>query len=404
LPLALQLNYPQIKNSPEISDWLSKFDEKRVVAMKMLMRLRFVEESTLSTWLKNELIAEAAIGPAAVFSVRKLRNEVDDVWNESGEFLDRPGHSLGSEDLIQGHVANLVKGKTHLLDHPSINLIKANRIEKIVLVDDSIGSGRRVAKFIKRMFANKTFLSRWSLGKLRISIVAFARILEAEKVILAEVKGSNHAIRKFPAHSKIQIKSHFVSRKNNLFQTWGPNYQEMLDLCDACDGVKYNRRRGFGDSMANLVFAHSVPNNLPGLFWFQSNNWDALFPRREVPTWLYPLLKTRHSIPHATLQVEASDCSDDLIRALTLIARKGLRRDSTIARQLGLDVKVVSHLLVKAIGRGLLTPSHRMTVAGRSLVKKRVKKKVYNREMYMPKSWCADQTVQPSTSNRVNEG
>ena len=343
-------------------------------------------------------------GSAAVFAVRKLKKDVDCIWKDNGGFRARPGKSLGSEDLIQGFVANLSKGNSKLYDHPSINTIKAQRIQQIVLLDDSIGSGSRVAGFIKTMFTNKIFMSRWSLEKLRIYVVAFARMLDAEKNILAEVKGSNHALRKYPAYSKIEIRSQIATRQNHLSQRWGPHYQKVLDLCDTCEGINSDRKRGYGNTMANLVFAHSIPNNLPGLLWFQSKNWNAIFPNRTVPLWLYPLIESKQSLPHTTSPLSESAATPDELGLLQIV-KKGLRRESTIAWRLGLDVVVVRRLLLKTISRGLITPNHRITEAGRSLIKQhdKPKGKVYNRDLYRPKSWCADQTVQPLALDRESE-
>lgn len=387
----LNLTYPQIESSKEISDWLQQFGNERAVAIEMLLRLRFVEEATFSGWLRTELLNELSSGSAAVFAVRKLKKGVDCIWKENGEFRSRPGKSLGSEDLIQGFIANLKKDNKKLYDHPSIKAIKAQRIPRIVLVDDSIGSGNRVGGFVKAMFSNKIFLSRWSLGKLRISVIAFVRMLNAEKNILANVKGSNHRIRKHPAYSKFQVKSYIASGQNHLSQRWGPNYRKILDLCDACDGVPRNRKRGYGNTMANVAFAHSIPNNLPGLLWHQSDKWNALFPQRMVPPWLYTLLGSKQSLPRTNKTVSAVTMTPIDIALLRLI-RSGLRRESTIARRIGLDVKVVRDLVLKMVCRGLVTPNHRITEAGRSLLKQQAKpiEKVYNRGLYTPKSWCAD--------------
>lgn len=392
MPDLKKLTYAQIENSPEICDWLSKFGEERIIAIEMLMRLRFVGAGTFSTWLRSELLKELAEGSAAVFAVRKWKKDVDCVWDENGVFLDRPGYSLGSEDVIQGYVANLAKGANQLYDHPNISEIKTQRISKIVLLDDSIGSGRRVAEFVEKLFTNKTFLSRWSLGVLRISVIAFSRMLDADKKILAEVKGSNHERRKFPANSKIAIRSYIAQRQNSLSQRWGPHYPQILDLCDGCNGISKNRRRGFKKSMANLVFEHSIPNNVPGLLWFQSATWDALFPYRSVPNWLYLLLGSDHSLPHREIdEQESHSLVSDEIRLLSFI-KKGVRRESSIAWKMGLDVRVVREMLLRSVVRGLLTPNYRITEAGRSAIQRgeKEREKVYNWELYRPKSWCAD--------------
>lgn len=42
-------------------------------------------------------------------------------------------------------------------DHPSIDKIKKNKISNLVFIDDSIGSGGRIAKFVKSFFLSCHF-------------------------------------------------------------------------------------------------------------------------------------------------------------------------------------------------------------------------------------------------------
>ena len=288
-----ELTYSQAESSPEIQNWLASFDEDRAVAIETLLRLRFISRDDFSEWLKQAILSGAP-GKTALFAVRKLTNSLRPAWDSKGDFEDRPSYSLGSEDLVQSVIANLAKdNQEKLFDHPGIALLRAERIANVVLLDDSIGTGERVESFIQSMFMDRHFLSWWSYGKIRIVVIAFARTREAEERIRSGLPGSNHGVRKYPSASKIRFVSHFAYERDNLPQRWGENYQRIVDFCDQQKNVPSFFRRGFGGSMSNTVFYHSVPDNLPGCLWFQDSSSNALFPVQ--PTFWGDGLKKRTS-------------------------------------------------------------------------------------------------------------
>ncbi|CDL52565.1 hypothetical protein [Klebsiella pneumoniae ISC21] len=156
------------------------------------------------------------------------------------------------------------------LDHPSLNDLKKSKVNDFLLIDDSIGSGDRVSGFINAMLDNPTFLSWWSLGLVRLTLISFARTLGSENRIINTIRGSDHGVRKYRKSEKINFISNIVYNENWLETRWGEQYNEIINLCKNQTKIPSWARLGYGNVLSNIIFYHSVPNNLPGILWFSN--------------------------------------------------------------------------------------------------------------------------------------
>ena len=390
------LSPSKIDASPEIQGWLSQFPEvQRTTAKLLLSHLQFVSRDVYSAWLQR-VVSGLPIGKTyALYSVRKL-DDGSPLWNDEGDIVARPGDSLGSEDLVYSLVANLARANPQtLLDHSALTELRDKKIHDYLLIDDSIGSGDRVSGFINAMLSHPTFLSWWSFGLVRIHVVSFARPREAEAKIVAKIKGSDHGKRKFRKSSKVDFTSEIVYDTDLLEDRWGENHQQVIQLCRGQTKIPTKRRLGYGGVMANLVFYHSVPNNIPGVLWFTSEKWQGLMPGRAVPDWLLALIDQTSLVASEV----ATSQTGEMVRLLALIKR-GVRSSRSIASRLGVDHKYAVGLLGSAQVMGLLTLQARLTAAGLDRLKSADSSRVlpvWDRSLYIPSSWCAGRaTVQPS--------
>ncbi|PWQ97079.1 phosphoribosyltransferase-like protein [Leucothrix arctica] len=390
-----QLSSDAVNISPEITEWLSQFSvDQKPIAKNMLLNLEFVSRDQYSRWLKGTVKTLTSKEKSAIYSVRKLDKENPRLWSESGELLDRTGQSQGSEDLVYSVISSLIKedfqvkndSQDSLFDHPSINVLREEKIHNIILVDDSIGSGKRVSGFLNSMFEHKSFISWWNYGLIKIKIVSFSRKKEAEKLVLTKAYGSNSLKRKFPKSSKIQ----FVSEKVYSFQgaeaRWGKSYEEICTLCDKKTVISKKYRKGYGGVMANIVFYHSVPNNIPGLIWFDSTKWSGLFPKRVLPDWLISLLEG------TAIHENYMGVSSDVVELLLLL-KKRVTNKTSLSFRMNREVDYVGSVIEDAINSGFITEKYRITNAGHEfLIKKEAKIAlgIQDRSLYIPSSWCAD--------------
>ncbi|QDV27371.1 phosphoribosyltransferase-like protein [Aureliella helgolandensis] len=396
MPVDLKsLSLEVIDHSEEIQVWLNKFPEWRTVAIELLLQLKFVSSDVFSQWLKQTLQDNAA-SPCAIIAVRKLESEVTQLWDENGKLIRRSSSSLGSEDLVNSVIAALVKlDRERFVDHPHLDTMKEKQIHEIVLLDDSIGSGQRVIEFLTCLMKHKRILSWWNFGYIRLKIIAFSRTQEAEKRIINSLPGSDHPTRKFKRSSKVSFISEYVHDPAGIASTWGRRNQQIVDFCDSIDKIPWYARRGFGKTMSNLVFFHSVPDNLPGVLWYHDADWEGLFPKRNLPTWLPKLLGQTHNQQLGNVHPVSNEAM-----AVLRHCKRGITNENSIAWAMSLDCRVTKLLLQRLRGMGLLSDGNRITEASRALLRKKdgnTTSPDFDRSMYVPQTWCAGRvTVQPS--------
>jgi hypothetical protein len=395
-----KFSFDSIERSSEIQAWLQQFpSDKQGTAADILLKLQFITRDTYAEWLKSILLALKS-PHCAVYAVRKFDSNVKCLWDVNGETVGRPSTSLGSEDLVQSVIANLKKvDPKRFWDHPSLAAVRKNKIHDIVLLDDSIGSGQRVSSFIQLMMVNRTFRSWWSLGWIRLYIFAFARSVDAEERIIRSIPGSEHHTRKFPKSSKVLIYGPIAHQDGRRESRWGINYQSIVDLCRSKKEIPATYRLGYGDTMANIVFYHSVPDNIPGILWYSKSKWIPLFPGRSVPDWLPRVLEGDFSNYKPPSQFKPSD---ELIAILRLVKR-GVRNANSLAHSLGVDPRVLKQFVAQGKAAGLLTDTNRITEAGFRILRaeKSDDTRPFDRSLFIPRISCVGWgTVQPSAPDQ----
>ena len=386
------LSPSKIDSSVEIQNWLSQFSiNDQTFAKLLLSRLKFISRDKYSEWLNKTILS--IIDKQfifALYSVRKLSQSGDypSYWGNDKQVIYRPGESQGSEDLVYSLIANLVRAnKDRLLDHPSLDKLKSNKIRQYILIDDSIGSGERISKFINSMLKHPTFLSWWNLGWINIHIVSFSRFHEAEKKIITNIRGKDNAKQKIRKSSKIKFHSELVYHQNWIKSRWGENYEPLIEFCQAQKQIPPKKRLGYGDVFSNLIFYHSVPNNTPGIIWAKKSKskWEPLMPNRTVPTWLIELLENNND-----KIITTSKLSNELLDAIMLI-KKGIRNPTSLAQRLNTDTQYAKNLLEHMKIMGLINEHSRLTSRGLDIFHQKniIGLQSWDYTMYIPSSWCA---------------
>lgn len=364
-----RLSYESIEASPEIQNWLTQFAASDALAAKSLLsRLEFISRDEYSEWLLKELASLSNQDKSAIYSVRKFDKDDGNgcLWQKDGKIQLRPAQTQGSEDFVSSIIsnANRLYNKC-FLDHPSLMELRDYRIRNIILVDDSIGSGKRVSDFIAMMTKSKTFMSWWSFGFIKLYILCYARTVQSETYIRKHIAGSDHGQRINRVSSKIQFISHIVYDSYNVHGRWGENLQSILSLCMSYKKINRCYRKGYGNVMGNIIFYHSVPNNIPGMLFYKSTDWQPLFPGRVLPAWVAHLLENpKITLPQNRAGFKAVTLSDDLVRFLNLI-RTGVRKKKSLAYQLECEILIVQKLIDNAIRLGLISSFKRLTKIGK---------------------------------------
>lgn len=399
--LGKRLIFENVERSQEVQAWLNQFSANDVsTAKSLLCRLQFISRDEYSNWLLSKLTKYSNFESTAVYAVRKFRNNTQCLWQRNGKTLQRPAQTQGSEDLVSSVISNANRQHNDcFLDHPSLNELRIKRVRHVILVDDSIGSGKRVADFIQLMTNSKTFMSWWSGGYITIHVLSYARTRQSEHLILERTPGSNHGERKIRLAHKLKFDSDIVYDAYNIRTRWGNSSSAILSLCSSTKKITKSGRKGFGNVMGNIIFYHSIPNNIPGLLHMKSNGWNPLFPNRSLPDWTIRLLdEVSVSVPPAS-SFEQPQVSDDMSALLKQI-KTGLRTRASLSRRLDCDSQITQGLIDQAIRLGFISIHLRILKAGQNYLYEKnknehVTKPNYN--LYIPQSWCAGQrAVQPS--------
>lgn len=397
------LNWDKINNSSEISAWLNQFDEAdRDIAKHLLLRLNFVSKRDYSEWFTKTITKERFNDRSAIYVVRKVSEDQKTLWKEDGSVIDRPGQSQGSEDFVYSLVSDITREfKDYFYDHPSLECLKRNKIRNVIFVDDSIGSGGRVCDFIELLFANKTILSWWSLGLIKLHILSFARTKESECCVINKTPGSNHWRRKFKKNDKIVFFSEIVYSKSKLLTRWGEHWEDISQLCRRQRLIGKGCRLGYGEVMGNIIFYHSVPNNIPGVLFVDNKRWNSLLSRRAIPSWLISLLEKKYIYPIDYFKLSPPK---EMLLFLSFVKR-GIRKSWNIGLRMDIDSEIAMGMFDNAVKAGLITRKGYLTSVGLSVLKENQKNEVsikYDYGLYIPEFWCAEQvTVQPSANGQA---
>jgi hypothetical protein len=400
--IAKRMTPEKIERSEEVQEWLTQFSDNDVLtAASLLCRLQFISRDEYSNWLLTKLRAYLNLNSVAVYAVRKFKKTAQCLWQKNNNTQPRPAQTQGSEDLISSVISNANRRHNNFfLDHPSLTVLKDQKIRNIILIDDSIGSGKRVADFIQLMTNNKTFMSWWSGGYISLHILSYVRTRQSEKYILDRTSGSDHGNRKIRLSSKLKFDSDLIYEANDIQKRWGKSSDAILSLCSSIKKIPKDRRKGFGYVMGNIVFYHSVPNNIPGILVCANKGWIPLFPNRSLPDWASRLLKETEVLPEITeTRFDQLQISNSMVDLLEIIKR-GLRTRASLSRRLDCDESITQKLVKQAIQFGFVSPHLRILQAGQDYLHKKQKKgfeRKLDYSLYIPQSWCADQgTVQPS--------
>ncbi|WP_240430054.1 phosphoribosyltransferase-like protein [Serratia marcescens] len=282
-----------------VQSWLKQFEKPhRKVAESLLDGLVYIKTASVVNDLKEEILQNEGVERVTLLPIRELHpiENVYDLVNKSIpptlQFSQEP---LGSEAFISNLYTQLnrknpdyfplsenIHGKRNSAS-PSLDKMRDLQVKKLILIDDLIGSGDRTKEFIERIYNHPTIKSRLSFGTLSIEILAYMATQRGQSVIEKYISGKKglrlNVLYKAPLISDLE------------------NHSEIISLCEAYAHKGEINPLGYKDGSVRVIFSHSAPNNIPSILYrtvikykpkskniTQATRWDALFPRRYIPT------------------------------------------------------------------------------------------------------------------------
>ncbi|KFC62350.1 hypothetical protein FG93_06050 [Bosea sp. LC85] len=192
-------------------DWINQFDTAdHELARRLLESLVLVSGIEFERQLAS-LLSETALkatGPTAFFAVRE--------WPDSSLsylYADQEADAVGAGGDIgsEGRVAAIIRGlcrmhPSQFLNHPSINAMHDAKCRLVVLVDDFVGSGDRVAEFYAALWANRTIRSWHSLGLIRFALIAYAATNRGEQRVSKLIDSQPKLVRGCPTFHDLPMR------------------------------------------------------------------------------------------------------------------------------------------------------------------------------------------------------
>lgn len=262
----------QFEDIPEAKAWLELFTGNDASSARLLLnRLRLISADYFDYSIKTLVleVANKCKGPIALYAAREVESDEEYFPDKRRRPVVIEGQP-GSEGQLGYTVTQISRSDpSRFLNHPPITTLRKKRCHDIVIIDDVIGSGHRVTKFLKCLRKERSFYSWISLGLLKFHIIAFAVNKKAESKIYSVFK-TNRSKKPSP------IVIYFQERPIADSSTFPPySLSPLRDFCKKF-GKKYKidpiYYTGYDDNMATTIFAHKCPNNVPGILWWNKNS------------------------------------------------------------------------------------------------------------------------------------
>lgn len=381
----------RLPNTDRGKDWLAQFDaHDQENAARLLGGLTLVSHSAFERAVKSLILSEAVgiDGPVALYATREMDEDID--YYKAMANPDDPmaplnavarGADLGSEARIAAIIRNLCKAEPEkLLNHPSLEMLRATRAKAIIVVDDIVGSGKRTAGFIRAMWRSESVMSWHSRHQIKFVALAYTGTrVGIGQVSRLKCNPKVTLVRDCPTFSDIP---------------WHGDIEEAITaLCKRYGGRTSRRgmRLGFKKTMAALVFEHGCPNNAPSILWApvsDDSNWQPMFPDRTVlleeASAFPPDIMARDPIemltelagdeepelPPAILGESVLGVTTTIVLALVA---SGIRSRAALSYATGYDARECASLLDRCVERGYLTATLRLTPEGRAELKEEIR-------------------------------
>lgn len=318
----------KLQDTPEAIAWLALFTESDALTAKLLLNsLRLISADYFDYSIKKLILAMAdkCDGPIALYAAREVDPDCEYFPDKRKRPVVVEGQP-GSEGQLGYTVTQVTRSDpSRFLNHPPIATLKKKRCRHIVIVDDIVGSGNRIKRFMKSMRKERSLYSWISFGWVKFHVVAFAVNKTAETKVRS-VFNSHRSKKSCP------VEIHFQERP--VADSSAIPSDTLLMLKNFCEriGKQYKidpiYHTGYAGNMANIIFSHKCPNNVPGILWWNRNpDYKPLFSGTFVPP----------SIQHIFLPSSSSSATDSSTMLFSMSTRTAvLRYMSALSRKLRL--------------------------------------------------------------------
>lgn len=343
----------------EIDNFISQFEtHDRNLAKIAIEKLHIITNEQLDNYFNEEIVKRFSKGPRTAFFI--ITQTEDEDYSSS----DKIGYTI--ENIARQY-------PRYIVVNPSLDSMKAEKIKRIVLVDDGIGSGQRVINYLKTdMF--KSIRSWISYKKCTLEILTYFIYEIGKDFIQSKTKIVNNFISNL-----------YIENKNGVFQ------DEIKNLFFRYGQMTLKRGAALGYKNVNgfIFFEHGIPNSLPSIFWSDGvrGSWKALFPNRGISRQLVSFFIDKSSEPinvdiiaevgkyrlavNLLEQIENKRISRENVDCLTILSllHRGIGRDN-FGKYIIMENKYQNEILDKLCTWEYIDRSNRVTGFGKYVLER----------------------------------
>jgi hypothetical protein len=370
-----------LSSSAQASGWLERFDIKeRNTATELINEILLVSRDDFSSALNSQLdgIVESASGPLALFAERPVKS----VFGRVPAFFPKSRHGraegpgvapivvdprkqeVGSEGILGQLITDYCRRNIdQCLNHPGPTKMRNEKVRKLIILTDFIGSGDRVTKMLESFRHVATLRSWQSYNLIDFTVVAYSGL----------ATGLDN-VRRHRLHPTVKL----VTGCPTIWDAFsGRNLTAVEQLCRT-HPRKHPQPLGYSYGGALIAFAHGCPNNAPPILHSRSSGWVPLFKGRSTSDIVTPLLKDKeYSDVHQRVTkllgirgVRKELVSDDEMRWVSTMlilaaAENGVREPIKVSARTHLPLQDVGTVHDLAIRAGWLDMEAGLTELGR---------------------------------------
>ena len=376
-----------LSNTKYGKDWLNNFDSTdRQAASLLIDNLMLVGASEFTSRVNAGLMnvadgAKIYNHPVAFYAEREVDKNGIEVKayfpnTESGRAsgdgvppvtVDPKKQDVGSEGMIATTISKLCKSRPHYcFSHPGPDKLRKEKVRKIVIVTDFIGSGFRLYDMLDAFEKVATIKSWVSYKLISFEVVSYSATADGLKWV-----------KSHPLKPTIHI--HVACPTiNERFE--GSELGAIKLLCK-----KYPKKSrfpfGFRQTGSLIAFSHGIPNNAPPILHSKANGWKPLFFDRSTIEADIDKIADHASILEADsnkvikvrnarklLQDPESELWIHTVLIMNAI-NKGLRTKTKLSARTQIELSRVEEVLGLASNAKWLTPKTSLTALGRRELK-----------------------------------
>ena len=394
-----------------VQTWLEKFDGlEREAAIDLINEILLVNRDDFVNGLNsllNKVVGEqnSPRQKVALYAERPIKK----VFGRIPSFFpnSRNGRAKGTgippivvdpryqEVGSEGIVANVIKdycnrNRKISFSHPGPNKLRSEKVRKIIILTDFIGSGQRLIQMLESFRYVATLRSWRSYDLIQFVVVAYSGTSEGISVV------HSHKLR-----PEIRIIMGCPTIKNTFT---GQRRKKIEELCRSYP-KGHLQPLGYRESAALIAYAHGCPNNVPPILHSGKSGWEPLFEGRSTMNVTDAFLNNDEKniitqracyllgIRDARERLDQHEDNRWITTMLILAAAKsGLHSLEDISSRTHIEIEIVNKFVLAAIKALWLDDNHRLTRLGNleldRLRRRRQKKPVYvaddNNTFYYP--------------------